>query len=187
VQALQIGEIMGVCISIVSEKRVNAMQRSGCLGVLVPAVRELVAAVALFWASLLALFLRLLAQVLNMLSAALACLARIAGLLVRVALVAGVFAVCVRSGPLVWAAYGADVPALIPAVMVVALPLGAAFEFNPPLGRTWGAVAAWGAGVLVIGAIVDVADSITRSLLLVGVLTTITAYAQIQERSDEHL
>ena len=122
----------------------------------------------------------------EVLAAALRCLTRIAAMLVKVAVVAGVFAAGVRSGPLVWAAYGADVPALIPAVMVVALPLGAAFEFNPPLGRTWGAVAAWGAVVLVIGAIVDVADSITRSLLLVGVLTTITAYAQIQERSDEH-
>jgi hypothetical protein len=122
----------------------------------------------------------------DVLAAALRCLTRIAGLLVRVAIVAGVFMAGVRSGPLVWVAYGADVPALIPACMVVTLPLGAAFEFNPPLGRTWGAVAAWGAVVLVIGAIVDVADSITRSLLLVGVLTTITAYAQIQERSDEH-
>ena len=120
----------------------------------------------------------------DVLAAALRCLTQIAGLLVRVAIVAGVFAAGVRSGPLVWAAYGADVPALIPAVMVIALPLGAAFEFPPPLGRTWGAAAAWGAVVLVIGAIVDVADSITRSLLLVGVLTTITAYTQIQERSN---
>jgi hypothetical protein len=122
----------------------------------------------------------------EVLAAALRCLTRIAAMLVKVAVVAGVFAAGARSGPLVWAAYGADVPALIPAVMVVALPLGAAFEFNPPLCRTWGAVAAWGTVVLVIGAIVDVADSITRSLLLVGVLTTITAYTQIQERSDEH-
>lgn len=120
------------------------------------------------------------------LDAALRCLTRIADVLVKVAVVAGVFVAGVRSAPLVWTAYGADVPALIPAVMVVALPLGAAFEFSPPLGRTWGAVAAWGAVVLVIGTIVDAANSITRSLLLVGVLTTITAYRQFQERSDEH-
>jgi hypothetical protein len=117
----------------------------------------------------------------DVLAAALRCLARIADLLVRVAIVAGIFLAGVYSGPTVWAAYGADVPALIPAVMVVALPLGAAFEFAPPLGRTWGAVVAWGAIVLVIGAVVSAVDSITRSLLLIGVLATITAYRQLQE------
>lgn len=162
------------------------MQRSDWSDVLMPAAREFLVAVALFSASLFALFLRLAAQALNVLAAALRCLTRIVGVLVRVAIVAGVFAACARSGPLVWAAYGADMPALIPACMVIALPLGAAFEFSPPLGRTWGAVAAWGAIVLVIGMVVDVADSITRSLLLVGVLTTITAYAQFIGEIDAH-
>jgi len=162
------------------------MRLQQMFGMLVSAMRAAGEAGLLFGMALVALFAQILAQVLNMLAAALRCLTRIAAMLVKVAVVAVVFAAGVRSGPLVWAAYGADVPALIPAVMVVALPLGAAFEFNPPLGRTWGAVVAWGAVVLVIGTIVDMADSVARSILIVGVLTTITVYAQIQERSDEH-
>lgn len=99
--------------------------------------------------------------------------------LVWLSIVAGVFLAAVRTGPIVWTAYGSDVPALIPAIFSIALPIGTAIGTPPPIGRTWGALTAWGAIVFAIGAIVEVSGSIARSLYLVGALTTITAYTQL--------
>lgn len=119
----------------------------------------------------------------EVLALALRCLTALSGVLVRCAIVAGAILAGVRVGPQVWAAYGSDTPALLPAVMSVALPFGAVFSFDPPVGRTFGALVAWSVAVIAIGAAAEALSLIGRSILLVGVLTTITAYTQLNGES----
>ena len=116
---------------------------------------------------------------------ALRCLTAIAGVLVRVAIVAGAILAGVHVGPQMWQSYGADLPALLPALMTIALPFGAVFSFDPPVGRTFGALVAWSVAVITIGAAAEALSEVGRSVLLVGVLTTITAYTQLTGESHD--
>lgn len=114
---------------------------------------------------------------------ALRCLTALSGVLIRCAIVAVAILSGVRVGPQVWSAYGSDTPALLPALMIVALPFGVVFSFDPPVGRTFGSLVAWSVAVIAIGAAAEALSLVGRSILLVGVLTTITAYTQLNGES----
>ena len=108
-------------------------------------------------------------------------LARIVPLLVRVLVMGVVIYATLHGAGDAWQAYGADVPALIPAVMLILMSCAAGF-----VGRSWGALLASGGAAYGIGALALGVDFVTRSLLIVGALAVIVAHQQFTRNGDSN-
>jgi hypothetical protein len=78
-------------------------------------------------------------------------------------------------------AYGADVIALLPAVLVILLTMAAGLA-----GRSWGALLAGGLAAYGIGAIVYAGDYTFRALVIVGALALTIAHNQFTTGESNH-
>ena len=129
--------------------------------------------------ALVLLVLSLLTQVLHLLRVAFDALRGAAILIVRVACVGvAVFGVASVAMP-IWAAFGGDLPALLPAVALLVLP----FAFVLDNGAGFGGVLLAGVAVVLVGASID-AIAYEIRMLLIAVLIGACVVSQMQRTID---
>lgn len=112
---------------------------------------------------------------------AFAFLARLVPLLVRVLVMGIVIYATLHGAGDAWQAYGADLPALVPAVMLILMSCAAGL-----VGKSWGALLASGAAAFAIGALALGADHVLRALLIIGALAAIVANNQLTRNGDNN-
>ena len=83
--------------------------------------------------------------------------------------------------PACWYAFGGDVPALIPAVVVGVLPLAAALLSR----RAWGGLLLAGAVTLVAGAAIESVPASTRAVLLMATIGGLIFYLLKSKGHDD--
>ncbi len=105
----------------------------------------------------------------------------IAATLAKVAIVVFLVLATFNAAIAVWLAYGADLPAiLLAALLVITMAaLGLA-------GKNWGALLLGGLAALAIGAAISSADLVMRSLVVVGALATTIAQNQFNSQESDH-
>src|SRR5512139_2335438 len=132
------------------------------------------------WAMIL--LLTVMAVVIKLLSEMLRFLSMVCGIIARVAIVAGLVVSTLYAAVMMHRAYGSDLPALLPAVLLVVAMT--ALGFN---ALSWGALLAGGLTAYAIGTVIQSADIVTRSLIIVGALATTIAHNQFTgEREHEN-
>lgn len=104
----------------------------------------------------------------------------VCGLVAKVAIIAALVVSTLYAAAATFRAYGADLPALIPAALLVVAMTAIGLSRHE-----WGALLAGGLTALEIGTVVESADLVTRSLIIVGAIATTIVHNQFN-RSESN-
>lgn len=105
----------------------------------------------------------------------------VCGLVAKVAIIAALVVSTLYAAAATFRAYGADLPALIPAALLVVAMTAIGLSRHE-----WGARLAGGLTALAIGTVVEAADLVIRSLIIVGAIATTIALNQFENRSESN-
>ena len=141
---------------------------------LLQAIGELLRYLAILALTILAVAIKLAGQMVNF-------LAQIFEVLARLAIVAGLVLSTLYAASMTYTAYGADLPALLPAALLAIAMCGVALS-----RMSWGALLAAGLAVYAIGTVIPYANILMRSLIIAGALATTIAHNQFQRESENH-
>ena len=144
------------------------------------ALKKLVEALLRFLRGLLILALVILAVLLNMLAEMFRFLAAMFGVIAKLLVIAGLVVTTFYAATMTFNAYGADLPALLPAALLVIAMTALGLS-----KLSWGALLAGGLIALAIGTVIQSADIVTRSLIVVGALSTTIAHNQMTTYRSE--
>jgi len=146
------------------------------------ALKILVGALLRFLRGLLILALVILAVLLNLLAEMWNFLAAVFGVIAKMLVIAGLVSSTFYAAAMTFAAYGADLPALLPAALLIVAMTALGLS-----KLSWGALLAGGLTALAIGTVIQSADIVTRSLIIVCALATTVAHNQMNtQRSESH-